>query len=317
MNAKAPNVLRNSEVEMPCDGGSASSSPLWRLLPRGAGVITLLADGDAAFPLYCAHPITCDVTPYVPLARCLGSDRRVFGIQMPAAKLDATFGLPVEALASYYADSLSRYQPDGPLALAGWSAGSTIALEMAQQLRARGRDVRLLVVFDGVIFNTGRNLQSYFNIIRKPPPRDLVETVMFGKEFGVLTSGFPGRVGKKIVKLYKRRFMTHETRVLEPGDIIGDLDITGWSEQHVLFVRALYKRIREYVPKPYAGKILNYVPKSVPLPSLLTSAARWQKIARQVETVYVEGGHVSMLRDSHVVFLAHHLRHRLKKAMRG
>ena len=45
--------------------------------------------------------------------------------------------------------------------IGGHSVGAIIALEMAQQLRARGREVSLLVVLDGELFNTGTELGRY------------------------------------------------------------------------------------------------------------------------------------------------------------
>jgi len=61
----------------------------------------------------------------------------------------------VEAMAQYYVQELTAFQPQGPYLLGGWSAGSTLALEMAQQLAASGRHVALLVALDGAPFNTG------------------------------------------------------------------------------------------------------------------------------------------------------------------
>ena len=53
---------------------------------------------------------------------------------------------------------LEAFQPRGPIRLIGWSAGAIIAVQMAQQLCARGRDVPLLVALDGAPCNTGAGL---------------------------------------------------------------------------------------------------------------------------------------------------------------
>lgn len=82
-----------------------------------------------------------------PLARDLGPDQ-------PFCVLDPyTFdGLPVpptiEAMAAVYIDAMRDVQPEGPYLLGGFCGGSLIAYEMAQQLRAQGQDVDLLVLID-------------------------------------------------------------------------------------------------------------------------------------------------------------------------
>ena len=62
----------------------------------------------------------------------------------------------------------------GALFLGGHSVGATIALEMSQQLIARGREVSLLVIFDGWLLNTGAEISFlnplyWFNLLRYLP----------------------------------------------------------------------------------------------------------------------------------------------------
>ncbi len=51
-------------------------------------------------------------------------------------------------LAARYVDRIRAVQPDGPYHLLGWSAGGTIAHEMAVQLREAGQRVALLALLD-------------------------------------------------------------------------------------------------------------------------------------------------------------------------
>jgi thioesterase domain-containing protein len=43
---------------------------------------------------------------------------------------------------------LLQHQPEGPYRLAGYSMGGAIVLEMAQQLKAKGREVSFLGIID-------------------------------------------------------------------------------------------------------------------------------------------------------------------------
>lgn len=54
----------------------------------------------------------------------------------------------IESMAAAYLEDVRRYQPQGPYALGGYSAGGCIALEMARQLVAAGEDVERVVMLD-------------------------------------------------------------------------------------------------------------------------------------------------------------------------
>jgi thioesterase domain-containing protein len=90
----------------------------------------------------------------------LGPKQRFYGIQTPTKKRNAEFGSSIETISQYYVDCLTSFQREGNFILGGHSVGAIIALEMAQQLRARGREVSLVVVFDGELFNTGTEISS-------------------------------------------------------------------------------------------------------------------------------------------------------------
>ena len=50
--------------------------------------------------------------------------------------------------AAAYLVELLEFQPQGPYQLGGYCMGGVIALEMARQLRAQGRQVNLLLLID-------------------------------------------------------------------------------------------------------------------------------------------------------------------------
>lgn len=69
-------------------------------------------------------------------------------VEMPDIETDAAVLRDIPSTAEKVADAIIARQPDGPLALAGYSMGGIVALEAAHALRARGRDVALLVLLD-------------------------------------------------------------------------------------------------------------------------------------------------------------------------
>jgi hypothetical protein len=123
-------------------------------------VILPLNDSGTGTPIYCVHCVTGVATGFRFMAQMLGPQQRFYGIQTPTQKRNAGFASSIESISQYYVDALIKSQPKGGFVLGGYSTGAIIALEMAQQLRARGREVNFLVVFDGELFNTGAEISS-------------------------------------------------------------------------------------------------------------------------------------------------------------
>jgi thioesterase domain-containing protein len=124
------------------------------ILPINDSALGIDTHGPA---FYCVHSASGVAgTDFLALAHRLEPSIRFYGIQAPAKEmLDDKFGTSVESLAEYYAEALVRFQPTGPIVLGGYCVGAIVALEMAKNLRARGREVGPLVVIDGVPENTG------------------------------------------------------------------------------------------------------------------------------------------------------------------
>ncbi|MBD1807083.1 amino acid adenylation domain-containing protein [Microcoleus sp. FACHB-SPT15] len=99
-------------------------------------------------PLFCVHAVMGNVLNFWNLARYLGSDQPVYGLQ--ARGLDGKQAplSRVEDMATEYLKEVRLIQPQGPYYLSGYSFGGAVAFEMAQQLVAQGEKIALLVLFD-------------------------------------------------------------------------------------------------------------------------------------------------------------------------
>jgi thioesterase domain-containing protein/acyl carrier protein len=81
------------------------------------------------------------------LVRLLGPQQPVYGLFFPEiTSLPNPFN--VTDIAAKLIESLRHLQPNGPYLLGGWCRSGIIVYEMAQQLRARGDEVSLIVLFD-------------------------------------------------------------------------------------------------------------------------------------------------------------------------
>ncbi|MFF8290557.1 amino acid adenylation domain-containing protein [Streptomyces sp. NPDC016309] len=99
-------------------------------------------------PVFCVHSGVGFSLPYLPLARHIGPEHPIYGIQAPCVVDFAPLPGSVEEIAADYVRRMKEVRPEGPYHLLGWSFGGTIVYEMAVQLRAAGEEVGVLTVLD-------------------------------------------------------------------------------------------------------------------------------------------------------------------------
>lgn len=111
-------------------------------------LVTIKPHGNKT-PLFLVHPIGGSVFWYKQLELYLDNERPLYALQDPGLdKHDVLFN-SLEEMASYYIDAIKTIQPNGPYLLGGASFGSTVAIEMAKQLRERGERINAIVSLDG------------------------------------------------------------------------------------------------------------------------------------------------------------------------
>ncbi|MBV9789120.1 MAG: amino acid adenylation domain-containing protein, partial [Chloroflexi bacterium] len=112
-------------------------SPLVALQPQGS-----------QRPLFLIHPIGGTVLCYAELARLLGPDQPVYGLQARGVEPGQLPHRSMEALAAEYLVALREVQPHGPYRLGGWSFGGVVAFEIARQLQEQGETIEVLALID-------------------------------------------------------------------------------------------------------------------------------------------------------------------------
>src|SRR6202011_5006412 len=149
-------VTRNTTALL----GRASRNSERVILPINDSALSKDSQSPA---FYCVHSASGVAgTDFLALAQRFEPSIRFYGIQAPPKRmLDVEFGSSVESLANHYAEALVKFQPKGPIILGGYCVGAIIALEMANNLRARGREVGPLFVIDGVPENPGVTLSRW------------------------------------------------------------------------------------------------------------------------------------------------------------
>jgi amino acid adenylation domain-containing protein len=116
--------------------------------PLATGPLVEIQKGGTKRPLVCVHPAGGNVACYAALARALGPDQPVVGLEAQGLRPGELPRTSIEEMAAAYVEALREAQPAGPYALLGWSLGGLLAFEMARQLTAAGETVEPLLLLD-------------------------------------------------------------------------------------------------------------------------------------------------------------------------
>jgi thioesterase domain-containing protein len=108
-------------------------------------IVRLQPDGWLP-PLFCVHSSDRRVLGWVGLARHLGPNQPVFGVQDVGDDLSR----PLDRIAAEHVRAVRELQPEGPYYLAGWSFGGFLVYEMASQLERQGQAVAFVGVGDAM-----------------------------------------------------------------------------------------------------------------------------------------------------------------------
>lgn len=98
--------------------------------------------------LFCVHAGSGNPIRFYNLARYLGEDQPLYGLQDPDIYEKDFPHRTIEAIATRYIDAIRAIQPHGPYFLCGYSFGSIVAFEMARQLQQQ-EQVAFLGLLDG------------------------------------------------------------------------------------------------------------------------------------------------------------------------
>ena len=119
-------------------------------------------------PLYLVNGGALVYNGFFNLSDVLDKDQPVYGFQSNGYNNNGQLFETIEEIAGYYVNSMLRENINGPFSLVGYSLGSIIAFEMAKQLKALGKEVKLLVTLDGLTIDPAiiKTKHTPFSILR-------------------------------------------------------------------------------------------------------------------------------------------------------
>ncbi|OOQ60759.1 non-ribosomal peptide synthetase [Mucilaginibacter pedocola] len=160
-------------------------------------------------PLYIVHGAGLNVLLFNALAMNMDDEQPVYGLQARGINgVDEPLDV-MEEIAANYVEEIVNHDPVGPYAVAGYSLGGMIAYEMAKQMLAMGKDVKMLAMFDTYADQTKihtppviRFVKDVWHLIKQ-----IAYTPVLFVQDPKRTVEYKSReIGRRIQKVYKKMF---------------------------------------------------------------------------------------------------------------
>jgi thioesterase domain-containing protein len=270
---------------------------------RKKGPLVDLKKADEGVPVYFIHELTGVVSCYHQIVKVL--DGPVFGIQVPEAERNGGTISTIEGQAAKYVELIVGNQPEGPMRLVGWSAGSTIALEVARQLTSIGRQPQILINIDQPIDNSKGIVSPYHSFaeniyywIRNEPIWPLSRLIRrIVEKFAQVIEGKKTHPSYNIESgIHKAQILINMAKTPEEGD----------------FIRNFHDLVMEYIPpRSYSGRVLSFVASDNLGGERLVRS--WKSFAPNSQFIFVSGDHLTLVRGADVAEVREHIREAFSK----
>jgi amino acid adenylation domain-containing protein len=139
------------------DIGSSTVSPA--IL---TSIVPIQTDGHKT-PLFFMHGEGGNVLMYRSLAKRLGPEQPVYGLESVGLNQSDFIHKSIEEMGSHYADEIMTTQVEGPYLVGGYCMGGSIALEVARNLKQRGKKVSCVILIDSMNNSTVPNERPFFS----------------------------------------------------------------------------------------------------------------------------------------------------------
>lgn len=261
----------------------------------GPRFIIPVQPGGSQPPLFGVHVLGRNEEYYRPLAAELGPDQPILGLTVGLLTQDTPIG--VEATARCYFEDIQRHYPEGPVSLAAVSLGSYIAFDLAQQLLAAGREVRMLALFDAEGPGGRSRLTGAARIMAHV--RRLRSDGM-GHFLHVVSNRLTD-VRNRVEKLRVRMASAKgEAAPLTIGTFVAanELAVQAYDAQPIDLDLTIFRAMENVFDSPESAE----------------DGLGWAPVAAAgFELIDIPGGHLTMLSQPNVAILARHMARRMKK----
>ena len=241
-----------------------------RTIAQQQGAIVPLQPRGSRTPIFGVGGHNGDVFCYRALARHLGDDQPLYGLQPPGLDGNTVPLERIEDLAAYFAAQIHAFHPNGPCVVVGFCAGGMIAFELARKLRREGMPIQLLALFGA------------------PYPSRFRQLPMLREE-----------LGQQAMRLFRHAKALASRSLREWPEYLAERRRTraafraqqcAASADPALVLRSKVERAtvmagRRYTPERFDGRVCLFVPSEDWVHSI-DEPLRWQSVAQDSETYF-------------------------------
>jgi thioesterase domain-containing protein len=269
-------------------------------------------------PLFVVPTVGGESLFWKPMADYLGADQPVWSFQIPVKDGVSKRFRDIETMAAFFVGELTRLQTHGPYCLAGYSSGTSLALEMAQQLWARGDRVALLAIFDGGFYSStprttiGEFLRTAWVSVCNLPYWLVDDFLRTPGEKMLRRVRAMREVARRLHHrwAWKSRSTTNDT---------DDPSLDSLSPDYRMAIETHRWSHAQYKPRPYPGRVTLFRARAQ---GLLASPRErdfgWGRIAvGGVDVKVFPGNHFNIMKKPFVRILARELRRALDREETG
>ena len=231
----------------------------------------------------------------------LGPDQPCYGLRLPGWNGEAQPCETFEEIAERMIAEIQTVQPEQPIAVGGYSFGAPVALEIAQQLKAIGRQTVMLFFIDSYCPRSnyrGFSLHpKYLWRLAGRLPKFVADASKWSRP------ELMAHVKRNFHKLVLRA----DTSQAELAAMNGRDDVTR------RVVKASYTAYDRYVPKPYDGPITLLRAQIQPLICSGDPEMGWRRVCSgDIDVVEITGNHATVEDSPHVDLIKDKITERLK-----
>jgi thioesterase domain-containing protein len=232
-----------------------------------------------------------DLLPYLP------ADMPLYGLAADGFLPGETPLHDVGDMAARYLQAIRDVQPRGPYRLAGWSAGGTIAYEMACRLEAAGEAVSFLGMID-THYSQRESAVNRHATADAPSARDLIDALAAAAQTLDARTQEQLAIAAAGADLDAMLAACQQAGMFPPGADMATL------HRHLGVRYAIYAALCRYVPS-----VVPATPKAITLFTATGDCSGdislgWRDFTgERLDVVAVSGGHYSVMQAPHIAGL--------------
>ena len=190
---------------------------------------------------------------YRELAEALASTVSVYGLQSQGLDHRSQRLTRIEEMAAHYVEEIQGFQSRGPYHLGGYCMGGAVAYEMARQLRQKGEEVGLVVLFDSYNLSTVKGPTDGVNHVsswRQKIGFHLANLLQIGPRH------LPSYFFEKFRMAREAALASGERQLRRTRSILD-----GSQSAEVVIQKVNDDAVWRYVPQPFDGRLIIFRPQ--------------------------------------------------------